>query len=338
MDFGLGLKVDYDADTLARIVRHAEAHGFQNLWFPDERFFMDAFSLMCFSALSTNRIKLGTAVTDPFVRHPALTASISATVDVISNQRVVLGLGAGLAGFAQLGINRKKPATALREATDLIRRLQRGETVTKDGEVVKTHGCRLDFKPARQVPIYIAGRGEKILQLAGEVGDGVIIGALSSEVGLRYADQNIRKGIDAAGRRPGDVKKVLWIHTCISRDGAAAHKAIGGMMAYLIYSSPDVVTKLGVPAEVVSQIAEAVKTRLGGIPSYQGFRKLADLVPEEVADAFSLAGTPEQIRERLGFLEKKGIDQVAFNPYLQEGMAPEEFVKLLSSEVVEKLA
>ena len=279
MDFGVGLKVDYDPETLVRIVRYLETHGFQNLWFPDERFFMDAFTLMSMSALSTTKIKLGTAVTDPFIRHPALTASISATIDAISNRRVILGLGAGLAGFAQLGITRKRPATALRETVDLIRRLQRGETVTMEGDVIKARSCKLDFVPGRQIPIYIAGRGEKILQLAGEVGDGVIIGALSSEVGLRYANLNIQKGIAKAGRRPEEVTKALWIHTCISRDGTTARKAIGGMIAYLIYSSPDVVTKLGVPEDVKNQITSAVKTRLNGIPSYQGFKKLADLVP-----------------------------------------------------------
>src|SRR3954451_24428444 len=108
----------------------AEANGYDALWVADERFYREVYSTLAILAQHTTRVKLGTCVTDPFARHPALTAMAIATLDEISNKRAILGIGAGISGFAELGIDRKKPARAIREAIELIRMLLRGQKVT----------------------------------------------------------------------------------------------------------------------------------------------------------------------------------------------------------------
>src|SRR3977135_1195674 len=93
----------------------AEASGYDTLWGPDQRFYREVYSTLAVLAQNTTRVKLGTCVTDPFARHPALTAMAIATLDEISNQSAIVGIGAGISGFPELGIVRKKPAAAIRE-------------------------------------------------------------------------------------------------------------------------------------------------------------------------------------------------------------------------------
>src|SRR5689334_7508305 len=106
--------------------RLAEASGYDTLWVADERFYREVYSILAILAQHTKRVKLGTCVTDPFARHPALTAMAIATLDEISNQRAILGVGAGISGFVELGVVRKKPAVAIREMIEVVRALLKG--------------------------------------------------------------------------------------------------------------------------------------------------------------------------------------------------------------------
>jgi 5,10-methylenetetrahydromethanopterin reductase len=111
-------------------------------------------------ALHTRHMQIGTMVTDPYSRHLALTAMALATLDELAGGRAILGLGAGVAGFAAMQLTPRQPAQAMRKTVAVVRSLLRGETVDMQGEVIAlTHG-RLDFPPFRpQVLVYIASRG-----------------------------------------------------------------------------------------------------------------------------------------------------------------------------------
>src|SRR6266851_5730137 len=135
---GLLLLPSHSVERLAGVARLAEGTGYDFLWVADERFFREVYATLTLCAGVTARIRLGPCVTDPYARHPALTAMAIATLDEISGQRTVLGIGAGVSGFRELGIARDKPAVAIRESVELIRRLLAGETVT-------CHGDRVSF-------------------------------------------------------------------------------------------------------------------------------------------------------------------------------------------------
>src|SRR3979490_955246 len=135
---------------IAQMVEHArlaEANGYDTLWVAEERFYGEVYSTLAVLAQHTRRVHLGTCVTDPFARHPALTAMAIATLDEISDQRATLGIGAGISGFVELGIVRKKPAVAMREAIHVIRALLKGEAVDFHGDVIGFHTGRPPFKP-----------------------------------------------------------------------------------------------------------------------------------------------------------------------------------------------
>src|SRR5690625_1759920 len=188
------------------------------LWVSDERFYRDPWVMLAMMAEQTNRIRLGTSVTDPYVRHPALTASAIASLAEASQGRAVLGMGAGVSGFAAMGIERSRPATAMREATELIRRLIAGERLDYQGKVVSFTDAGLSWTPEYRVPVYIAGRGPKILELGGEVGDGVLIASFSGGPMLDYAFERVETGLQRRGPELPAVNKGSWLYTALGSD------------------------------------------------------------------------------------------------------------------------
>src|SRR5215470_2249890 len=156
MQMGLLMLGDASVQTMVERARRAEAVGYDTVWLADERFYREVYSCLTHFAGHTSKVLLGPCVTDPFSRHPALTAMAIATLDEISGQRSILGVGAGISGFTELGINRRKPARAIREMIEVIRALLRRESVDFHGEVIEFHQGRLSFVPTRSaVPIYV---------------------------------------------------------------------------------------------------------------------------------------------------------------------------------------
>src|SRR5437773_9685760 len=151
---GLLILPTYEPARLAALAEVAEATGYDDFWIADERFFREVYACLTLCALRTRRVRLGPCVTDPYSRNPALTAMAIATLDEIAGGRAVLGIGAGVSGFRELGIDAGRSAVAIREALELIRRLLAGETVTLKGEQIAFSEGRLDFPPIRpDVPI-----------------------------------------------------------------------------------------------------------------------------------------------------------------------------------------
>src|SRR6516225_10033485 len=151
---------DAPVAKLVERARLAEANGYSTVCVADERFYREVYSCLGQLAVHASKLLLGPCVTDPLARHPALTAMAIATLDEISGGRAILGIGAGISGFAELGIERKRPARAIGESIDLIRALLRGETVDFHGDVVAFNQGRLSFSPPRPgMPVYVASNG-----------------------------------------------------------------------------------------------------------------------------------------------------------------------------------
>src|SRR5437660_12722074 len=124
------------ATELADLAARAEALGYDDFWLADERFFREVYTVLGLAATRTTRIRLGPGVTDPYSRHAALTAMAIATLDEVTGGRAILGLGAGVSGFRELGIDASRSAAAIREGVELIRRLLAGDTVTAKGSEI----------------------------------------------------------------------------------------------------------------------------------------------------------------------------------------------------------
>jgi 5,10-methylenetetrahydromethanopterin reductase len=155
MGIGLLMLGDTPVQTMVERARLAEAVGYDTVWLADERFYREVYSCLTHFAGHTAKVLLGPCVTDPFSRHPTLTAMAIATLDEVSGGRGILGIGGGISGFAELGITRRKPARAIKETIEVIRALLCGGSVDFHGEVINLDQGRLSFVPPRStIPIY----------------------------------------------------------------------------------------------------------------------------------------------------------------------------------------
>jgi len=217
----------------------AESSGFDKVWLADERFYREVYACLAVLAASTNQVGLGPCVTDPFARHPALTAMAIATLDEISGGRAVLGIGAGISGFAELGIERKKPPRAMREAIELIRALLRGEEVDFHGEVVRFRNGHLSFKPAREdIPVYVASNGPLGQRMAGALADAVIMEACGSVAEVRALRAEVARGAEKAERDPRQVKLIARLNACVTAEGQTSGAPAAGPRPAAAYRAP----------------------------------------------------------------------------------------------------
>jgi 5,10-methylenetetrahydromethanopterin reductase len=328
---GLGLHVTVsDFEDLVNSVQEAEDLGYEQVWVGNEKFFHDMYVMMGVVSQHTSKVKLGTFVADPYSHHPALTAMSLSTVDEVSHQRAIFGIGAGGTGFPAMGIKRKKPATAIKEAILVIKRLWAGETVDFDGEVIKCHNCKLNILPPRpNIPVVVATRGNYVLQAGGEVADGVMIATYAEPVGIQHALSMVALGAEKSGRNPDDLEIISRVDACISENRQAAIDAVKPMVGVFLWTSyPDreFVHKVGlkVPDEVEQIIAKR---------DYNLMVANAHLIPNEFVDKFCWAGTREEVAEKVGEVVKLGIPNITILPHPPEGGTVHETVHEFASYV-----
>ncbi len=316
------------------LARLCEELGFETMWHSNERFYREMFVCMSVSSMSTTTLGIGGAVADPFAVHPVLTAQSLATVDELSGGRASLGLAAGGSGFPMIGIKRDKPAVALREAVTVIRRLLQGETVTFDGKIIKTNMARLHFTPKRQVPLWVASRGDKVLETAGEVADGAIIATYGNAQGVSHALSLVETGAKRAGRSLADLRLMSRVDTCVHADPKLAYEGARPMVAkFLWISYPDrgFVREAGleVPAELEALIARR---------EYDLMHHVSEMVPDEFVDAFCWSGTPQRVAEQIIDIGKKcGIREFGVWVLCAPDQTREEALRLIAEEVVPRV-
>lgn len=317
---GLLLLPSHPAGRLAEIAQLAERTGYDYLWLADERFFREVYASLTLCALRTERIKLGPCVTDPYSRHAALTAMAIATLDEISGQRAVLGIGAGVSGFRELGIAREKSGVALREAVEVIRRLLAGETVTYTGSVVRVDGAHLDFTPVRaEVPMYIASQRAVGCRSAGRVADGAIMQGCVAEPLLAFFKDTVAAGAREAGRDPAAIDLVARINVCIADDRQAARNLMKPtIVRSLSAQRPDFFTF----TTAGLTIPPALATHLEGLTyAYdpRPYQAAAADVPDAFVDAVALAGPPEEVAAGVIRLARHGVSQLLVYPVSPDG-------------------
>jgi len=332
--FGLGLLASDTPDQFVRLVRLAEERGFSTIWVPDQKFFRECYAYLTLAAVHTHHVRLATCVTDPYTRHPALTAAAMSTVDEIAGGRGILGIGAGSSGMGAMGLKRVKPAAAVREAVEVIRALWRGGSVTATGNLIRFAGAGLDFTSRADIPVYIAGRGPQILELAGEIAEGVIIGALASPPTLDYAMRHIQTGQRRGGRPPGCQEIAIWLHTVLDADGARARDAVRPMVVSVLVSSAPVLDEIGVV------LPDALRARIEKIPfgiKSGAMQEAAPLVPDDVLEHFTVAGDGAFCRQRIAALANAGVAHIAVNPKLTHGQTMEQFIETFAAEIISPL-
>jgi 5,10-methylenetetrahydromethanopterin reductase len=337
LSFGVGVPLRDPVDEECALASTAEELGYQFVWANDDRLGRDVFSVLGTIARSTRHVCLGPGVTNPYSRHPALIATALATLDELSGGRAVLGLGAGGTNHRALAIERRLPGVALFEAITVIRKLLAGSEVTLNGRVIQACQAKLDFVPWRaSVPIYVGARGPKILEVAGQLADGVIIGNLASIEGWAYLLSCVRKGARGAGRDPREIKLVAWFYTCVADDAEAARRAVRPMVATSLITSRPILPELGITMpRGFAEIMEAQQWSLEAECVELAGRE----IPDEIVSAFSLAGTPQECRRQLHnfWTAFPQISQVVIVPAAGEGQQQIDVLRRFMREVAHPL-
>lgn len=310
--FGMGMAPVEPLSKVVATAKLAEELGFEYFGHADQRFQgeKDAFVALAADALSTKTISLGPCVSDPYSRIPAMLAVAIATLDELSGGRAVLSLGAGGSGFTEMHLERAQPNVALRECVKIIRSLLAGESVTLDGRMFKLTDAKLRFDVRPDIPIYIATRSPKNLELAGEIADAAIVATYVSKPQLEFAIERVRAGAERVGRSLGDVKVISWVYTSISDDGRQAVDNVRPFVTQaLVNTSPQAYPSI---LEGFDEALPAFLERCRGMGRAGLEEAYADraLVTDEVIQRFSVAGTADDCIAKVGEIEAFGIHDI----------------------------
>ena len=287
------------------LARAVEASGADHLFVADSSLHGRAvWPYLTLAATATERLRLGTGITHPLSRHPAVTANAAATLDEISGGRAVLGIGSGDRPLLELGL-RPSPVETLEDAIRGIRALLEGQTVTGAGLA----RASLLHPPERLVPIVVAASGPRTLRMAGRMADGVLMQVGTDPRCVEVAVREVIDGARAAGRDPADLWLSVMAYGSVRVDAAAARAESRHFAAWIPQTVPRYCEIVGIPASDV----ERVRTVYAGGELMKA-DAAAEVVTDAMVDAFTLAGNVDQVRERLADLASIGIDHVTFFP------------------------
>lgn len=303
---GLVLGSALPPEEIAPAARSAERLGFDEIWIAEDMFFTGGVAGANLALGATEQLRVGLGVVSAMVRHPALLAIELATTARSYPGRLLPGIGLGVpAWMQQIGLHPHSPITAVRECVDTVRRLLSGEEVTSaDGAVFHLDHVRLTHPVPGENAIHVGVIGPKMLEMAGEVGDGAILSVGAGLEYLQLAREHLNRGRQRAGRT--DACRVTQFAICSvsdDRDTALA-TARGALAFYTIASGRNAITDAAGISEQVADIVNA-----GGTPE-----EMASKVPAEWVQRLTIAGTPDDVAERIRAFHAAGADSVALFP------------------------
>jgi 5,10-methylenetetrahydromethanopterin reductase len=282
------------------LVKYAEKKGFEAVWQAESRLVRDAIVPMAAFASHTTKLKVASGVTNNWTRNIGLLAATFLTLDDLAQDRIICGIGAWWDPLAsKVGINRRKPLAAMRETVEVLRRLLNMETVTFHGEFHYVDGIQLDVvhgrKEPRNVPIYIGATGMKMMELAGEIGDGVCLNYLvHPDYNLRAMDA-LEKGAKKAGRSIDDVDRPQLMICSVDNDRKKALDGARKMMTQYLGQQPHLMKASGVSQELLDEIHQV----LTWPATDEEIEAAMHLVPDDVVQMCTASGSPEEVKAKV---------------------------------------
>jgi probable F420-dependent oxidoreductase len=311
MQFGITLKPDISVERIVGLTRQAEAAGFEYGWIFDSHvLWKEPYPLLTLMASNTQTMHLGTCVTNPATRDLTVTASLFATLNLISGGRMELGIGRGDSSRRVMG---KKPVSwsQLETAVKEFRDLASGREVQHDGQPTRLTWAKV---PPR---VWIAGYGPKVLHMAGRVADGIIL-QFADPALIEWCMSFVKEGARAAGRDASKIEVMAAAPVWVSNDLSAARERVRWFPALVSNHVMDLIRQYK-PEDLPPALTSFVQDR--GHYDYQHHCEVessnAEFVSDEVVDRFTLIGPAEAHQKKLRELEKVGVTQ--FNIYLMCG-------------------
>jgi probable F420-dependent oxidoreductase len=311
MKFGITFKPDMTVDRILSLTRQAEQAGFEYAWIFDSHvLWMEPYPLMTLIAANTRRMRIGPCVTNPAVRDITVTASLFATLNVISGGRMDLGIGRGDSSRRVLG---KKPVSPkeLGEAIQEFRDLTAGRQIEYDGQPTRLTWAK------GSPPVWVAGYGPKVLNMAGRIGDGIILQFADPDL-IEWCLGFVQEGAREAGRDFTAIEVMAAAPVWVSNDLNVAREHVRWFPALVSNHVVDLLSKYK-EHELPPALTSYVRNREGYdyLHHCEVGSDNAEFVSDEVVDRFCIVGPVEAHREKLRKLAAVGVTQ--FNIYLMCG-------------------
>jgi 5,10-methylenetetrahydromethanopterin reductase len=282
------------------IARYAESKGFHAIWQAESRLVREATVPMSAFLAVTDRIKVGSGVVNNWTRNPALLASTFSTLDDLAPGRVILGIGAWWDPLAsKVGIKRTKPLLAMRETIEAVRALLGDQSVTYDGEFVHLDGVELDYvhqeRRPKDVPIYLGATGMQMMELAGEIADGVVLNYLVSPKYNDMAMESLERGARKAGRSATDLDRPQLVVCSLDEDRQAALDAARLLVTQYLGQQPHIMKASGVPESLLEEISKV----LTWPATAEQVEAASKLVPDDIVQMITASGTAAECQEKV---------------------------------------
>lgn len=292
-------------DRFRRLVEVAEAGGCDYLWVCDSSLHArDVYSYLTLAATCSSRLKLGPNCTHPYTRHPAINLNAMATIHELSGGRGIIAVATGDRPVMELGYKMAR-VDVVREMIEVMRALQGGEAVSRDGPTFTLQDAKLSFAMPGPLPVYLAASGPRMLRMGGELADGVLFLAGVNEDCVQYAIERIAEGATAAGRDPAAIDVGCTVYGSLQDDVAAARDLCRPMAAWFPQTSKQYAEIAGVPASITEKIRAAYS---GG--HFDEAKQALSYVTDDMIDAFTVAGPPEVWVDRLNRIAALGVEHI----------------------------
>ena len=297
------------ADDVISVAVEAERLGYEYCLVADEGFHPDIYACLGVIARATDRITLG-VLTNGYTRHPAVTAAAAATVNELSGGRLVVTLLAGGSMvLSPMGIERARPARVVADSVQALRRLWSGDEVSWRGQTCSLDRARLGMGP-QSIPLWIAGRGPRLLELAGHEADGVI---LTVKPDLGAALSLVEEAAAMAGRP--EPRRFYLGRICYTPELLEGQRRT--LSFVLMDSPPRVLQSLGLASDEIAVIEHAAQTNQPEL--------VDELVTDALLQRYQVAGTAEECRAEVEELAREhslsGVLIDALSEDLDENLA-----------------
>jgi 5,10-methylenetetrahydromethanopterin reductase len=305
MRFGITTMAQEPPERFRELVETAEAGGCDYLWVCDSSLHArDVYSYLTLAASCTNRLRLGPNCTHPYTRHPAINLNAMATINEISGGRAIIAVAAGDRPVMELGYRMARVAV-VREMIELIRALQEGGPVSIDGPTFKLADARLSSAFSSPLPVYMAASGPRMLQLAGELTDGVLFLSGANLPCVRYALEQIETGARGSGRSSQTLDIGCTVYGSLTDDEELARAECRPMAAWFPQTAPQYAEIVGVPPETIDKIKKAYA---GG--HFDAATEALTHVTDDMIDAFTIAGPAHVWIDRLRQIRAAGLEHI----------------------------
>jgi len=281
-------------------VKYAEQKGFEAVWQAESRLVRDAIVPMAAYAAVTEKLKVGSGVINNWTRNIGLLASTFLTLDDLAQDRIICGIGAWWDPLAKnVGIDRKKPLTAMKETVQILKRLLAMERVTFHGQFIHVDGIELDVvhgrTEPRNVPVFIGATGPKMIELTGEIADGIVLNYCVPPEYNNKAMDLLSKGAKKTNRTIDDIDRPQLIVCSVDTDHKKAIDTTRELLTQYLAQQPHIAKASGVSMDVV----EEIQSILGWPATHEEIQKAKHLVPEDLIHHITASGTPDEARAKV---------------------------------------